>query len=332
VPPVHGAPPRAPRFRLRLAPALALLALIAAPAAAHAQATWHLSTDNDYFNFWTPPEERDDLNYSYGAEITRHDTRPPRWLAHLTPGAWRDTAGGTLRSTMSLRQEAYMPSSVYDDYPGDRPFAGWLEVEVGLVQESDARVRRLSLHAGVTGSPSLAERTLTWFHHTFGFGEREWTRRIPSEPGAFLEWREASLPLARAGGDGWRIAAGPEWRLRLGTMHVDARGGAAFTAGLRPAPPWRASDAPSPWRTSLYVTGAARLDAIARDAFLDGALFHDGPHVSARVFVPEAEIGIGAHVGHVRLEWRTIRRGKVFDRQVAPHSYSTLALSVVGGP
>lgn len=318
--------PRVARRAQLLVPALLALLLAAVPA--RARVSVHVSADNDYFDFWIPPEDRTDLNYSHGVELSVRGLELPDF-----PGrhAFRRLAGGdSARAALAIRQEVYMPSSVHDDTPGDRPFASWLEASLGYQSETARRMRHASLHLGSTGPPSLGERTVTWFHERFGFGLRKWTRQVPAEPGVSFELRGAEGMLASRADEPLRLEVGPEWRARLGTQVIDATGGARATFGLHPPRPWRGTDMLPADRTSVYALLGARVDAVARSVFLDGTWLRDSPGADKRVLVPEVEWGLGLQVWGVVAEFRAMRRGKDFDAQVTPHTYATLALSWLG--
>jgi lipid A 3-O-deacylase len=306
-----------------------LLALLVGPAtSARGRVTVYASTDNDYFDFWISPENRTDLNYTHGVELSVRGLALPNFPGSRT---LRRLAGSdSARSALAIRQEVYFPSNWHNNVPGDRPFAGWLEASVGFQNETEKRMRRASIHVGSTGAPSLGERTVHWFHQMFGFGFRPWTRQVPAEPGISLELRGAERTLAGTADQGLRLEAGPEWRVRLGTQVIDATGGGRTTFGLHPPRAWRGTDLPATAPASLYGILGGRVTAVARSVFLDGTWFRDSPGADKRILVPELEWGFGAQAWGVAAEWRVMHRGKDFNAQVAPHTYATIALSWVG--
>ena len=311
---------------------LVLLALVgfATPSRAQHELTWHVSTDNDYFNFWVPPDSRPDFGYTHGSELSVHAptiTGVVRWLAPpWLVGSDRD---GRAHLVMNLRQEIYTPWR----RAGDQPYAGWLEVGLGVRCESPRSLRRVQLHLGVTGPPSLAEPTQKWVHRMFGFGEpHDWSKQLPFEPGLILEYESARQPLGSGRPEGLRWSAGPWWRARLGTVVDDVSGGGQVALGLRPLVPWRASDQRAQTGVSAYLTGAARVDVVVRNEFLDGTLFRASRGVAKYPVVPEAEYGIALGYRRLRVEWRVMRRAKDFRTQPMPHTLSSLVIALVGGP
>lgn len=324
-----NAPGRRPA-RLACA-AIGLVALLlAGPLAGAARADGvgaRLGLDNDQFNFWENPAERPDFGYTHGTEIALHFPDAPHSLVRLAP-AWligRGDAGESAPALeLAIRQSIYSPWSD----PPDEPYAGWLEVAIGVSRGNADERRTLSLHAGVTGPPSLAGKVQRYFHHRFdhGVAPPDWSHQLPFEPGAGLEgegnWTSGSSGPAA----GWRLAAGPLARARIGTYAVDLRLGMNVSLGLATPTPWPSTE---PARgPSFYVRARPKLDVIARNEFLDGTLFRASSGLpGAKVLVPESEFVFGAGWSHARLEYSVIRRGKEFAGQPTPHTYSSCAFS-----
>jgi len=89
---------------------------------------------------------------------------PPRWLQQLgRHGAGLDVGADALWG-LSVAQRAFTPANITDPEmpPADRPYAGWLNVTLGIAERTPDSLGRLRLGLGVTGEPALAE----------GFGEQ----------------------------------------------------------------------------------------------------------------------------------------------------------------
>ena len=283
-----------------------------------------LQLDNDDFDFWIPPDERPDFGYTHGTRLDVDLPGAPRWLRKLPP-RWLmgDGPRGEAPSfALRLRQEIYAPWEL----PPDRPYAGWLEIAVGLARRSPESRRELLLHVGVTGPPSLAGKTQDYFHHQFERGpEPDWSQQLPAEPGIGLEWNAATQVLALGGNPGWLWRLGPSAGARLGTFAIDARAGLETSGGWNPPAAWGGAVRPGN-AFSLYVLAAPHVDFIARDEFLDGTLFRGSESVDSRPVVPESEVGVGVGWFGIRAEARVMRRGKEFERQPGPHTYGSLRL------
>lgn len=324
-----SAPGRRPARLACAAIGLAVLARVLGVPVAAARADGvgaRFALDNDQFNFWQPPNERPDFGYTHGTELALHFPDAPRRLVRLVP-AWligRGRAGESAPALeVSFRQSIYSP---WAD-PPDEPYAGWLEAAIGVSRGSGDERRTLMLHAGVTGPPSLAAKVQRYFHHRFDHGAApDWSHQLPFEPGLGLEARGDWTAAASGPSPGWRLAAGPLGRARIGTYAVDLRLGMNLSLGVATPSPWPATrPAPGP---SLYVRASPRIDFIGRDEFLDGTLFRASTGLpGAKPVVAESEIVFGAGWNHVRLEYTVTRRGKEFDGQPNLHTYSTCALS-----
>jgi lipid A 3-O-deacylase len=311
------------RARAFIATALTLLATPAHAGPSGAQ----FLVDNDYLNFWVPPEERDDVGYTNGFEMQLVFEGSPGWLAALAPKRLEGSEGDfPARTVASLRQEIYVPWTL----TGDRPFAGWLEIGLGLRRETEDRLREGRLRIGVTGPPSLAEDTYNWFHETFGFEPRTgWEDQLPAEPGFRIDYEEVGR-WNSGSAERVRMDIGPRWRARLGTMNTDFRVGADVVAGVDPPPVWGGDRSAAGW--SLYGTGAVRLDVVLRDGFIEGTFFKPSAGIDWIVMVPEIQGGLGVRYQHARFEWRVQRRGREFPDQPEPHTYSSLIFTWTPGP
>lgn len=286
-------------------------------------ASWQLTVDNDYFNFWQKPDRRPDFGYTHGTELVHITPQAPRVIVRRVP-RWLSGGEGFARTGLefSARQSIYAPWRL----PADRPYAGWLEVAAGLRREDTRSLRRGVLHVGVTGPPSQADRVQKWIHRRFGLGDApDWSHELPFEPGIGIELESMSRALSSGTAGRLQLNAGPKWRARLGTYAIDLRIGMETVAGWN-VPQWP-SAAKHTQGASAYVTAAIHVDAIARDEFLDGPFFRDGRDINKDLVVPEAHTGIGAAYGPATLEWRVTRRAKEFVDQPSPHTYSSLVFN-----
>ena len=313
---------RLARVAARLAAVGLGLGLGASPARADGVGA-SLALDNDQFNFWQKPNDRPDFGYTHGTELALHFPEAPRALARLAP-AWligRRRAGESSPALeVSFRQSIFAP---WTD-PPDEPYAGWLEAAIGVSRATEDERRAVLLHLGVTGPPSLAARVQRYFHRRFDRGEPlpDWSHQLPFEPGAGVEVRGDWTTAASGPAAGWRLAAGPAGRARVGTCAVDLRLGLNASLGLAAVAPWAATR-PSTG-PSLSVRASPKLDLVARDEFLDGTLFRESTGLpGSRTIVAESEFVFGAGWSHARLEYAVIRRGKEFDGQPSLHTYST---------
>ena len=303
--------------------AVALLACGAVRTAAGGDWSARFALDNDQFNFWQLPQHRPDFGYTHGTELAIRRERAPSRLARLAPEWLIGVDGGETALELRVRQSIFSPWA----FPEDRPFAGWLELAVGVSRHSAGLRRELLLHAGVTGPPSGAARLQRSIHARFEQGPPpDWSGQLPFEPGLGLEsgttWRWTSNGAA----SGPRFELGGSLRVRLATYAVDLRVGLPMIMGWSHAGLWAGAES-RPAGPSLYVRAHPRLDWIGRDEFLGRPLFRSGTGPEPRPLVAESEVALGAGAGRLAIEWAVMRRTREFDAQPAYHTYSSLALS-----
>lgn len=261
-----------------------------------------LGIDNDLFAPRAPSAKPADYEYTAGTRVSW--TSPNvRWWAR----ALRDSVARR-RTVWEVGQEIYTPRhDASEPLPGERPYAGWLYGSVSAMEPGPRRTRALTLQLGVTGAPSLAGPVQTTLHRLAGYrAPLGWKHQLPFEPGIVLRYGESWRLTAGA------IDAGPEWEAELGNVLTGARAGARARIGGRRA----------------YLLAAAREEWVARNLFLDGSTFRDGPRVRKRPFVAQAEAGAGARIGRVEIEYRAVFRGREYRTQEAAHAWGSIAITL----
>lgn len=319
-----------PRRAARRAVLALVLALAAAPASAQVRAT-RLTLDNDTYDFWIPVAARPDWDYTNGVDLSVEVAGGPLWARRIAPHAGGcagaespDTACTT--TTFAIGQKLFTPRvDSTAPVPGERAYAGWLYLSATGRVATSARQRSVVAEAGVTGPPSLGKAIHTGWHRLAGFREpRGWDNQLRFEPGIVVRYEESVLAAASAGGV--RVATlVPEWGADAGNVHVGAHAGLALRAGYAVPHPWsRAADhAAGP--VSVYGIATVRGDAVARDLFLDGN--GGSPRVRREPFVRQRELGAGARLTGVTLEYRAITQSRQYRTAPASHTWSTFELT-----
>lgn len=324
---MHSTPPSG---RI-LAPILALVSVLALPSVAEAQTrlagtepaevnlgpTWTLRTENDKFSSVPGGTDR---YYTAGDEIS-YMSAPNK-----VPEAARDLAGflfgsGTTWLGVSAAQQIYTANNtklIHPD-PTDRPYAGYLAVTTTLIQDQ-ANVRNVfATSLGVIGPSALGRPIQNGFHVIIGSDQSHgWGSQLPDEPAVEFTgthiWRHR---LANAGP--LEVDALPSATIGVGTVrdYVQVGGRLRIGHGLdRDFGPGRITDGPSGEDAFLsgegigyYFFVGASGQAIARDAFLDGALFSNSASVNRRPLMGDFEGGVallwhGARISYTHT-WQT---------------------------
>jgi hypothetical protein len=228
------------------------------------------------------------------------------------------------RATILVGQEIYTPRYVPSVAADDRPFAGWLYGGVQSSAVTDRDLTSVSIRAGVTGPPSLAEQLQVTFHEMFPLVAVPpgWNNQLKFEPGLIvtgsrknfseLQAGPASIGLIRFGS------------VSLGNILSDAEGGLTLRAGLNAPHPWNLEKQNRP---GVYASFGVREDLVLRSLFLDGNTFREGPRVKRIPFVWQKEIGVGVAMGSISLDGRLITRSQEYTtgRRYAP--YGTISLT-----
>ena len=304
-----------------------LALVIAAPAQAHAQAlarAVHGTAENDYFDFWLPPDRRSDDNYTQGMRVSADLAGVPPFLRRL---ACRDRLPSQCATTIEVGQDMYTPT---DDavhlLPGERPYAGWLYLRMNTTAAT-AR-NRLIVHEilGVTGQASLAAQVQTDFHHIIHGFRRPlgWAGQLPTEAdfalGAEDDWYVATPGEARH----W-VDFIPSAHATVGTLRTALGVGGRARVGIALTHPWQVDTTARPWEAYFFV--GAQSEAVARDLFLDGSTFSRSPHVAREPVADEWERGIGIRLWRLGLEYRAVTQGREYRTGPATHTFGGITLT-----
>ena len=304
------------------------------PAAGAAQVVTRVDLDNDSFNFWQPPRVRADREYSQGTRVTLMRPATSRLVRRLFGGpgecVWSSGVRDCRMVSLALTQAIYTPT--IDErrrQPVERPYAGWLGLEVGAQRERQHGMTAYAVGIGVTGAASLAAPAQKAAHRLLGFQQPQgWEAQLPSEVAVLATYRGARdvLHLAQPG-SGLRLLLAPVWTLRAGTVATDATLGGQVTVGLRPPGPWHGATNVYGDRWSLYVRAGAQQTVVAHNLFLDGSTFGASASVEKNRLVAQTDFGVGVRSPIGLLEWQVHSRGREYRLQPRAHAYSTLSFA-----
>lgn len=314
---------------------LAALLALAAPAAAAAQSpvrAVEVAADNDVFNFWAPVP-RPDHDYTHGMRVVVDADAAPLWGRYAGPGlrpcTRAEPAGRRCLATrVEVGQKIYTPRRDGPvPVPGERPYAGWLYAAGTARVLSHLSERTVGVELGVTGPPSLAETVQTGFHEAAGLWQPEgWGGQLAFEPAVAVRAGGARL-LAEERAGGVRVATlAPRWGAAVGNLLTGATAGVEAQLGYGVPHPWAGPARGDP-RVAVFATGAVRGEWVARNLFLDGNTFRDGPRVDRLPLVGEMEVGAGVRAGGVAVAFRVVTRGREYDSEPDAHRYSTISVT-----
>lgn len=323
---------------------LAAALLLLTPAALHAtegqkadpSGTFSLIYENDLF-------AGTDRYYTSGIQLSwRSPTfEAPAWMAAVTQRPnLLFPADGTLRWGLSFGQNIFTPGDTTRRNPDplDRPYAGWLYGALSLASYTPTAYGSVELQMGVVGPSALGRQAQNGVHNLRNLDRAMgWDHQLKDEFGINLifnrQWR-LNQPLGESG-----LAVGlvPGVTASLGNVHTYASAGMMVRLGSnltadfgppmnRPAISGSAFFEPED-HVSWYVFAGLEGRAIARNIFLDGNTWQDGPHVNRLPWVGDASIGAVLMFSRARLTASYTFRSREFSAQPEAAQYGSLSLS-----
>lgn len=305
--------------------------LLAAVMTADAQPIAQVELDNDAFNFWQAPPSRADREYTQGMRVALAVPARRNPLAPLLGGGSVCSRSDCLVSLLAVSQAIYTPNLVARSRAaGERPFAGWLALELGARRERPAAIDETTIAVGITGPASLAGSLQRTLHSQFNFRTPQgWEGQLPNELAVTLRYAGArELLRGRQTHRQTQLALAPVWAVQLGTRATDAMLGLQSTIGLRPPLPWRPTHTDRNDRWGLYLSAGASGTAVFHNLVLDGTVFRASAAVPKRLLVPEMQFGFGVRGSRGSAEWRVHRLGREYDSQPQPHTYSSFVFTL----
>ena len=271
----------------------------------------HVFTDRHYTSgvrlSWTSPADKPWFNLDDVAE----------WFPFFD-------SNDTIRSVHSIGHYIFTPNVITTPNPDptDRPYAGWLNLETGLIAQGAYETDIIVFGLGVTGDPSLGRWGQRRIHEIISSPEPlGWDTQIPTEPTFQLTYHKIWQPEKSEDylGTGLEFDVQPRLTLAAGTVFVYADLGAMVRLGNN------LSNDLGPTRNSLgfvgsdyfepadkvdwYVFAGVQGRYIPHNLFLDGGVFRDFDRtVPSRRFVGDFQTGVVFTFGSWRLSgFNTIR-------------------------
>ncbi len=331
-------------YSLTLVLLLGLTCLIAAPAPAQtASSGWRiLAIEED--DIWASRNR--DRHYTHGVRLggTSGELVDPTYQrAFAILPNFPDGGERSRRFEIMLGQNIYTPEdlSLVRPDPKDRPYAGWLYVGFGLMQNTDRRqLDRLVLRLGTVGKSSEAGSTQVSFHTIIDARRpKGWAYQIKDEATLDLyaerKWRMIAHLIPQAG-----IAVDliPQVGVRAGNVFDYASAGGMVRFGRNLAndygPPHIDENLGSSeinpeygegnWAWYVFAGTEGRL--IAHNIFLDGNTFKTSPNVAKKLLVADLEAGIAILYSHLRIGYTLVQRSKEFNTQAGINQFGSINL------
>ncbi len=301
-----------------------------------------VGADNDAFNFWIPPWDRTDHEYTSGVRGSVEYDGPiawsgwPRW-PRMTRRAPSDTArretrtASRLTHTFSLGQMIFTGNELTQNSlalvaPGygpraSRPNAAWLYLEAAERDSSDLGMSELSLAIGIVGSPALGSQMQNLFHSLGQEYQRpsDWSRQLPFEPGFVARYAKVVPLLSFGDGERRRSQLSANGGAAVGTIQTSLSVGAEATTDMA-----LGSIGQSALTPRIAFTLGGGMDVVLRDEFLDGTLFRASDRVSKNALVGHAHAAITFRWRQIGVTYRANRVGPQYAGQARPTTWSSI--------
>ena len=312
--------------------ALGIVCLAPGPAAAQRPSALRVGADNDAFNFWQPPWERTDQEYTSGVRgALVYDGRSPilgALMRRIGPPCEPNYTCATHAFTLGQKIFTTPPAaraSTDPNAPGPlrtRTNAGWLYVQASERDSSAESATELSIAIGVVGPPALGETMQRLFHSIVPEYQRpvDWTHQLPFEPGFVARYTRTIYSRPWVNSAAWRVSGFTSFGGALGTILTEGAGGAGLRAEARLPGADRWSFVP---RLELSADGHVR--GIVRDEFLDGAFFRKSERVPRNPTVFEQSAGVALRWRRLSVSYQVNHVGKQYSAQPADATWGALS-------
>ena len=301
-----------------------------------------LTTENDVFGGGT------DRNYSSGLRLERmsaaDDVHPGlEWVAQRLP--WLDLDRTELRQGVALSHVIFTPEdktlTVPD--PSDRPYAAWLHGSATVIASDETTQDTLQINLGVVGPSAGGEFVQNNWHKVIGVAEANgWPNQLRDELGVEIIAQRMELFKGPKFPFGLETDFGASIGGSLGNVRTYAATGLTARIGwdldssfgpprIRPALSGAGDFTPGSKAEPLggYVFVGVDGRAVARDMFLDGNLWRDGPRVNdRRTFVGDFQSGIAVHYRDVQVAFTFVQRSEQFVAQNGAQRFGAISVSI----
>lgn len=235
----------------------------------------------------------------------------------------------------SLRQDMFTADdlTVSGLIEEDRPYAGFLEFELGAYSLSRFRAIYWGLSLGIVGPLSLAEHAQKLIHSSGRPDWPEgWQHQLKNELVVQLYAENKWKKIIPAGIRGLGLDLIPQCGAGLGNAYTYAHAGLQVRLGLNlpedfGVPPLRPGGSGGPGfpdreperagraYDSVYLYAALDGQGIVRNVFLDGNTFRESHSVDKKTFAGYLQVGLGARISIFQFTFALVGWSKQYETQ-----------------
>ena len=308
--------------------ALGIVCLAPGPAAAQRPSALRVGADNDAFNFWQPPWERTDHEYTSGVRGTLvYDGHSPVLGALMRLiGKACEPIDTCATHSFTLGQNIFTEPPAADPQaqtqPRTRRNAGWLYLQASERDSSAESATDLSISVGVVGPPALGEPMQRFFHSLGPEFQRpvDWSYQLPFEPGFVARYTRTVYARPWVSNDRLRVIGLASLGGAFGTILTEGAAG----SGIRADGELPGSDRWS-FMPRFEASADGRVRGVVRDEFLDGTFFRKSQYVRRNPIALEQSVGVALRWRRLALFYQVNHSGKQYDSQPDEAAWGTLA-------
>lgn len=298
--------------------------------------TFHF--ENDAIGF-----EDSDKHYSNGILLSYQtgENRVWNWLDGWARRHYFQDPDVLLRASLGLGQNLYTPEdiSTTEVIPDDRPYAGWLHADLGLVGVTDNILRTMELSFGLVGPAAGGEAAQKWYHEIIDSPEpMGWDNQLNSELTLMLVFEQKWRNISDPGLLGLELDLSPHGSVALGNVFTYGGVGGTIRLGnnldqdfgpprIQPAPPgsgYFISSGSFGW----YFFGGVDGRLMLRNIFLDGNTFSSSHSVEKNPLVGDLVGGFAVSGLGMRLGLVYVYRTPEFQEQHSADHFGSFTFSV----
>lgn len=286
-----------------------------------------------------------DLGYTNGTVLsyTSPEKTMPKFIQDSSTILSILNNEGKKRITVSVGQNIYTPSDITKSefINNDFLYAGWLYTSIGVIYDNKSIYDNLTLTLGVVGPLAGAEQTQKYIHKEVSKSPKPqgWDHQLKNEPGIIIayerKWRElfSKKPL------GVDFDIIPHTGINLGNIYTNATIGTTFRIGynlptdygpliIKPHATGSSFFIPSK-KISGYLFSIIEMQAVARNIFLDGNSFKDGPSLNKRNFVKTLRLGTSLTYKDMNFSYSHVFVTKEFKGQENISTFGDITFSYI---
>ena len=298
--------------------------------------TWTANWENDVFG-------GTDRNYTNGNRLSYVSPEAGMGGLHgpIARGLLFADENDRVRWGLAIGQSLYTPrnTEARQPLPDQHPYAAWAYGEYSVYAQDRDSLRMVGLQVGMVGPSAQGEWVQNNVHEIVNAYEvNGWDNQLEDEPAFALMYERKERALIAGEYIGLELDVVPHIGLALGTLRTQANAGATLRFGddlqrdfgpprIRPAMGGSGYFEATPsFNWYLFVGAEGR--AVARNLFLDGNTWKDGPSVDREPFVAELQYGLVLQYDRIQLAWTFVTRSRQFEEQERPQQFGAVSLSV----